>query len=204
VWVDARYQTSVVYTFCREAGDRFRPAVGRGAVQHHQHRQAYARPSTTGTVVRHLGDGYHASWLAAEQLHLVEVDADQWKTWVHQRLATPVGNAGAMTLFRSTPQEHLSLAKHLTAEQKTEKFVAGKGVVVKWARLRRQNHWLDAVYNACAAGHLAGVRLVAEVPKAVPSPTRVVAREDAGERIDRSINGYRSWAYPSWLSGRRW
>src|SRR5207237_538258 len=44
VWVDAGYQTSVVYAFSREAGDRFRPAVGRGVVQHHQHRQAYARP----------------------------------------------------------------------------------------------------------------------------------------------------------------
>ena len=67
-----------------------------------------------------------------------------------------------MTLFQATPQEHLALAKHLTAEVKTEEFVAGKGVVVKWQRLRRQNHWFDAIYNACAAGHYCGVRLVAD------------------------------------------
>jgi len=64
-----------------------------------------------------------------------------------------------MSLFRAAPQEHLALAKHLTAETKTEEFVAGKGVVVRWERLRRQNHWFDALYNACAAGHLCGVRL---------------------------------------------
>ena len=45
-----------------------------------------------------------------------------------------------MTLFHAQPNEHLSLAKHLTAETKTEEFIAGKGVVVKWERIRRQNH----------------------------------------------------------------
>ncbi len=42
--------------------------------------------------------------------------------------------------LQTAPGEHLALAKHLTAEKKTEQFVAGKGVVVKWERLRRQNH----------------------------------------------------------------
>jgi hypothetical protein len=67
-----------------------------------------------------------------------------------------------MTLFRASPQEHLPLAKHLTAEKKTDQFIAGKGVIVKWERLRRQNHWLDALYNACAAGNYCGARLVDE------------------------------------------
>lgn len=67
-----------------------------------------------------------------------------------------------MTLFKAQPQEHLALAKHLTAEVKTEEFIAGKGVVTKWERLRRQNHWFDTLYNACAAGHGCGVRLVEE------------------------------------------
>jgi hypothetical protein len=77
-----------------------------------------------------------------------------------------------MTLFQALPQEHLSLAKHLTAETKVEEFVSGKSVVVRWERLRRQNHWLDALYNACCAGHLCGVRLVEEVPKPAPPPPR--------------------------------
>jgi hypothetical protein len=40
-------------------------------------------------------------------------------------------------------------------------------VVEKWERIRRQNHWLDTLYNASAAGHLCGVRLVdeARVPR---------------------------------------
>ncbi len=42
-WVDAGYQTDVVYSFCRQEGVRFRPSMGRGAAQ--QHRQWYNRPT---------------------------------------------------------------------------------------------------------------------------------------------------------------
>jgi hypothetical protein len=48
-------------------------------------------------------------------------------------------------------------AKHLTAETKTDEFVAGKGTVVSWERLSGKNHWFDALYNACAAGHGRGL-----------------------------------------------
>lgn len=83
-----------------------------------------------------------------------------------------------MTLFQASTAEHLALAKHLTAEVKTEEFVAGRGVVVKWERLRRQNHWFDALYNACAAGSFCGVRLVDElgVPKVRKSGQRAEGR----------------------------
>jgi phage terminase large subunit GpA-like protein len=160
VWIDSGYMTPVVYAFCRETGERFRPAMGRGAAQ--QRRQWYNRPTHTGSTVKHIGEGYHLNRLPTEKLLLCEVDADHWKTWVHQRLSTPLDSAGAMTLFQAAPAEHLALAKHLTAEVKTEEFIAGKGVVVKWERLRRQNHWFDALYNASAAGHYCGVRLVSE------------------------------------------
>jgi phage terminase large subunit GpA-like protein len=173
VFVDAGYQTDVVYAFCREASaggaQRFYPAVGRGADQ--QRRQWQGKVAQTGSQVRMVGEGYHASWLPVQKLHLVEVDADHWKTWVHQRLVTPVGSPGAMTLFQALPQDHLALAKHLTAEAKVEEFVPGKGVVVRWERLRRQNHYFDALYNACCAGHGVGVRLVDEQkPEAAPAP----------------------------------
>jgi hypothetical protein len=170
-WIDSGYMPEVVYEFCRKSGERFRPAVGRGAAQ--QHRQWYNRPTKTGSIVKQIGEGFHMNYIRAEQLLLVEVDADHWKTWVHQRLSTPLGSPGAMSLFQTNPQEHLALAKHLTAETKTEQFIAGKGVVTKWERLRRQNHWLDALYNASAAAHLTGIRLVAETthPQPDPQPT---------------------------------
>ena len=191
VWIDAGYMTEVVYAFCRQEGKRYRPAIGRGAAQ--QHRQWYNRPTQTGSIVRLIGEGFHINWLPAEKLFLAEVDADHWKTWVHLRLNTPVGQPGAMSLYQAVPHEHLSLAKHLTAERKTEEFVAGKGVVTKWERVRRQNHWFDALYNACAAGYLCGARLVTESIR--PPKRRPTASEyQAACRADGS----------PWIDTQRW
>ncbi len=103
------------------------------------------------------------------RIYLAEVDADHWTTFVHQRLTTPVGQPGALTLFQASSHEHLSLAKHLTAERQTEEFVVGKGVVTRWERVRKSNHWLDALYNACAAGHLVGVRLLEQKSRQPPT-----------------------------------
>ena len=83
-------------------------AIGRGAAQ--QRHQWDNRPTQTGSIVRLIGEGCHCNWLPAEQLHLVKIDSDHWKTWVHQRLSTPVGSPGAMTLFKAQPHEHLSRA----------------------------------------------------------------------------------------------
>ena len=84
---------------------------------------------------------------------------------------------GAMTFCQATPREHLALAKHLTAETKTEEFIAGKGLVVRWERLRRQNHWFDALCNACAAGTFRGVRLLGA--EEVKTPSAKCGRKNA-------------------------
>ncbi|MEZ6152363.1 MAG: terminase gpA endonuclease subunit [Pirellulaceae bacterium] len=185
-FVDAGYMTDVVYAFCRESGNRFLPSVGRGASQ--QHQQWYDRPTQTGSIVKHLGEGFHINWLPNANVHLAEVNADHWKTWVHQRLSTPASRPGAITFFQASPTEHLSFAKHLTAEVKTEEFISGKGMVTKWDRKRKQNHWFDALYNACAAGHYCGVRLVDEVKQDVPQPAKRSApprlRPDGSPWID--------------------
>ena len=63
VWIDSGYMTPVVYAFCRESGARFLPAIGRGAAQ--QHRQWYNRPTRTGAIVRHIGEGFHINYIRA-------------------------------------------------------------------------------------------------------------------------------------------
>ena len=58
--------------------------------------------------------------------------------------------------------------------------------------MRKQNHWLDALYNACAAGSLAGVRLLDEPKPSAPRPVRrdeVPLRPDGRPYID--LEGWR-------------
>lgn len=190
VWVDAGYLTDVVYAFAREsvepAGVRFRPAVGRG---HSQVRaQSYRRPKTTGSIVRHIGEDYHISRVKDARVDLVEVNADAWKSWLHERLSTPPTEPGALTLFDSEWNDHLSWAKHVTAEKRVEEFVAGKGFATRWIRERKNNHWFDATYNAAAAAHFCGVRLVEEDATPKAKPVTLVRRRPADDVDDRFAN----------------
>ncbi len=91
-----------------------------------------------------------------------------------------------MWLFQSPPHEHLSLAKHLTAEKKTEEFVVGKGVITRWERIRKNNHSFDALYNACVAGRRAGVRLL---PDQAPSRPRITLAELAARKRQERQHG---------------
>lgn len=175
VWVDAGYMTDVVYTFIRESRAPYMASDGLGQGQ--EYRTSYSRPKTTGAIVKLVGEGYHFAALPNKGVTLAEVHADHWKTYTHERLTTPLDEPGAMTLFQASPSEHLSFAKHLTAERQVEEFVAGKGNIVKWVRDKKNNHWFDALYNACAAGHYCGVRLVREAvrpkePKQAEEPSR--------------------------------
>jgi len=159
VWIDASYMGEVVYGFCREAGPRFRPALGLGTGQHYQRR--YSAPKTTGSIVKFLGEGFHIIYVKKARTFAIEVDADHWKSRLHERLAQPADQAGGIRFFFSTDRnEHRSLAKHFTAERQVEEFIPGRGTVTRWVRESRKNHWFDAGYNACAAAHLVGVRVV--------------------------------------------
>ena len=190
-WIDAGYLTPVVYEFCRQAGNRFVPCVGRGAGQ--QRQQWYNRPTQTGSTVKCIGKEFHINHLPTERMHLVEINADYWKTWIHQRLTQPLDQPGAMTFFHAPREIHLAIAKHLTAERKTEEFIAGKGVVTKWERIRKQNHWLDALYLAGTAGYHCGVRLADEpIPVKPPRCTLVEMRD--GTRPDGR----------PWIDLKRW
>lgn len=159
-WIDSGYQTETVYQFCRESGDGFHPTKGHGASEWRG--GYYQRPDKRQQGTRWIGDNYHAVWLKEHRVELVHVDADALKTWVHGRLSCPVTAPGALTLFRASPREHLSLAKHLTAEQQHREFEPGKGERIVWKRIRKNNHWFDAAALACGAGHYCGVRLIPE------------------------------------------
>lgn len=184
VWIDAGYETETVYKFCRQAGEPFRPSMGQAASQ----RPARFRsgPSKTGSRIRFIGEGYHFARMPQHQVTLAEVDADHWKTWVANRLATPMGQPGALTLFRSPPNDHLAFAKHLTAEVKVEEFIPNRGLVTRWEQKRKNNHWLDALYNACAAGHRCGSRLLDDKP---PAPARRMSLRELRDQAKAKRKG---------------
>ena len=177
-YIDSGYyeHTKTVYVFCRKcSGERtactFLPSKGYGEGQ--QRATVYTAPTKKNKTIRFIGDNYHVSWLPADRLPLVHVNADYWKAFVHQRLAQSENEVGAMSLYAAAPSEHQDFVRQITAEEQVEKFVEGKGERIVWERTYRHNHYLDSTYNASAAGHHAGIRPMEQIDK---SSTRTVDR----------------------------
>ncbi|WP_339749900.1 hypothetical protein [uncultured Rubinisphaera sp.] len=86
----------------------------------------------------------------------------------------------------------LSLAKHLKSERKVEEFLPGRGVVTRWERIRKNNLLFDALYNACAAGHASGVRLLEE-ERVKPEPRRKMSEIAEDKRRQRGTIDRERW-----------
>lgn len=146
-----------VVVFCNESGTTFFPSKGFGIGQLAR-RKIFHEP---GYEVVPQPAGYS----------LAEINVDYWKSYVHNRISTPVTANGGLSLFAATFVEHLSFAKQLTAERQVDDFVAGKGAVIRWEALNRKNHYLDALVLACVAGHGVGQKIVMPAPPPqVPIP----------------------------------
>jgi len=181
VLIDYNYETDAVAEWCGgvAAGDWctwrdvYSPCQGRGTGQHE--RRQYSHPQRTGGDVIGLGEQYFVARDPGRACHRVEVHANYWKSWIHERMRTPRDQRGALTIFSATEREHLTFAKHLAAERQVEKHVDGHGMVRVWENTsKRANHLLDALVYACVAGHLAGWRITSE-PRAQQSGQPVEA-----------------------------
>lgn len=155
--IDSGWKPTPVYTHLRGRDKSWLPSKGYGASTRNG---AYRAKKTTGAMVSEVGEEYHVARLRKRQAKLLEFNADYWKSWLHDRLHTPTGQPGAITLFKAPPNDHLSISKHLTAEAKESKWVPGKGELIVWRQKHKNNHGLDAAVMACVAGHRAGVRIL--------------------------------------------
>jgi len=162
--VDSGNWADMVYEFCEQSksstGTRWLPFKGFGYSQ--QDFGVYRAPRSKTATIRVIGDEYHIVKLRldSKRIELVQANADRWKSFMHEALSTPMGEAGAMTLFASDEaNEHLTFSRHLTAEKSVQEFVEKTGYVEKWIQSGRQNHWGDSVYMNCVAGHIDGARL---------------------------------------------
>jgi hypothetical protein len=90
-------------------------------------------------------------------------DTNYWKSFVHARLAVPMGDAGCLSLFGRKPEQHRLLAEHLTSEYRVK--TEGRGRTVDEWKLRVEgldNHWFDALVGSAVSASLSGARLLAQ------------------------------------------
>lgn len=109
------------------------------------------------------GDGYHRVRKQGDA-DVVELDANAWKAHVHERLRSPFGTVGALTLPRGDRREHQAYVRHLLAEEPRRRLTKD-GLVVEFVAIGSSNHWLDATAYAAVGLHMLGARIVAEAPR---------------------------------------
>jgi phage terminase large subunit GpA-like protein len=167
VWIDSGWHehTDAVYEFCAAANqlqklpigsEVYRPSKGYGEGQRRTTR--YIAPTAKQKSILYLGNEFHIAKVkrngrTVPGVMLVHMNADNWKSELHQRLSMPAEEPLAVTLYQAASfSEHTEFSKHLTAEKQVEKFIDGRGTVIVWERVDRNNHWLDATYSAICAG----------------------------------------------------
>lgn len=157
VFVDSGAYTNSAYEFARQVGAPFFPV--KGVAKYREKRKA------SETVKP--GDHMDASYQSAERLWLFNLSVDYWKNWVHERFLTPTFDEqnmlrrGSLSLFALPGRQvHKTFARHICAEELVSEFEEGKGSKTYWHQHEKNNHFLDAVTYAAAAGRYAGVRLL--------------------------------------------
>ncbi|MEM7630349.1 MAG: terminase gpA endonuclease subunit, partial [Planctomycetota bacterium] len=158
--IDANWGTStdVVYQFCRQS-----PFASVLLPSHGRYVGASSIPFSE--YKRKRGDRVGLNWrvpvvTGRRAVRHVVFDTNFWKSFVHARLAVPMGDPGSLALFGHKPEVHRLLAEHLTAEFRVK--TEGRGRTVDEWKLRvsgLDNHWLDCLVGSAVAASMQGAVL---------------------------------------------
>ena len=158
--IDANWgqSTDVVYQFCRQS--RFAPIL---LPSHGKYVGASSIPFSEYT--RKKGDRVGHNWRipsvrGKRAVRHVIYDTNYWKSFIHARLAVPMGDPGCLSIFGHSPETHRLFSEHLTAEYKVR--TEGRGRVVdEWKMKPSQmdNHWFDGIVGCAVGASIQGVSL---------------------------------------------
>lgn len=190
--VDAGWRTEAVYGACLEwhnsDGLRLMPSMGHGKSAGCA--RANFSDTQTQSAHRRSGDGFFLTRRPVEstELWLVNLDADRWKAWEHDRWMTDLGRVGALSTWGAPmsadgrlsrdQRDHFSYSKHIVAEVEVEEVK--DGILERyWKSKSDTNHYLDASAMADAAARMCGVKLLRRVQQAAAAAASAPQRRQS-------------------------
>jgi hypothetical protein len=171
ILVDQGYKQDTVQKFVRECPVKgiLIPSKGRSIAAHNKPMSEYHKEP---------GERRGLNWRIKPAQRktcgrFVEIDTNFWKTFVSDRLLTPVGETGSIVLFGDKPSVHHMLAEHLTSEYGEPTFGQGRQVHVWMERPdKKENHWWDCLVGNAVAASERGCKLDdSKVSLSSPPPT---------------------------------
>ena len=158
--IDANWgqSTDIIYQYCRQS-------VHAGVLlpSHGRYVGASSKPMTE--YRKQPGDRLGLNWMmpnvaSKRAIRHVVYDSNYWKSFIHARLAVPLGDKGALSLYGRIPGIHQLYAEHLTAEYRVK--TQGRGRWVDEWKLkpdRTDNHWLDCTAGCAVCASMLGATL---------------------------------------------
>ncbi|WP_246175656.1 terminase gpA endonuclease subunit [Bradyrhizobium paxllaeri] len=131
--------TNVVYEFCRRFKSFCRPTKGYDKLD--------------APIKRGVGKVTIPGRGTQQEIDIVRLDTDFWKTRLHERLAWPHDQPGGFHLSADATDDY---CKQLVSEVRV---VAPSGKP-EWVKVSRQNHFLDVEAMNEAAGHMIGAQKI--------------------------------------------
>ncbi len=176
--IDANWgqSTDIIYQFCRQS-------VHAGVLlpSHGRYVGASSKPMTE--YRKQPGDRLGLNWMmpnvaGKRAIRHVIYDSNYWKSFIHARLAVPLGDKGSLSLYGRIPGIHQLFAEHLTAEYRVK--TQGRGRWVDEWKLkpeRSDNHWLDCTAGCAVCASMLGATLP-ELGSARPAPKAKIKLSD--------------------------
>ena len=176
--VDANWgqSTDIIYQFCRQSSH-----AGVLLPSHGRYVGASSKPMTE--YRKQPGDRLGLNWMmpnvaGKRAIRHVIYDSNFWKSFVHARLAVPLGDKGSLSLYGRIPGIHQLFAEHLTAEYRVK--TQGRGRWVDEWKLkpeRSDNHWLDCTAGCAVCASMLGATLP-ELGTVRPAPRARIKLSD--------------------------
>jgi hypothetical protein len=161
--IDTRFMETVIQSFVKERGAKYRAAGGlgkrRGQSVWGAARQAFA-----------TGEGWFAK-RTPKGAPVYNIHTDHWKTFARERMIQGEDARGALLIYGDNAAEHRAIAKHFLAER----WEAAKG---QWVQIgRNPNHWWDCLAGCMVALNMCGASLINEGKKIKAAAKTVSLKE---------------------------
>lgn len=162
--IDSGFETAQIYEFCRRSphAGAMLPAKGVGLSAANKPIVEYQRKRG-----ERIGNHWMLTMAGNRLNRYILIDVNYFKAFVHERFATPIGDAGAWTLFGKPGDDHRMFSEHMHAETATK--TEGRGRVVYEFKIkpsRPDNHLGDCVTGCAAAASILGANLLARTAAA--------------------------------------
>lgn len=156
--IDSGWIDDTVHLFCRQSAHAAILIPSKGYAAHGSN----ARPMSEWKHKpgERVGWNWRLGIAENRKGRLLVFDPDAWKSFVADRLLTPAGNAGCLSLFGERPESHQMFADHCCAEYATREERRGGSVRFDKWRTRPgnpDNHLFDCLIGCAVAASVEGL-----------------------------------------------